>query len=212
MIGLTCLFLQLLNRNPRHRLGAQRDAEELKEHPFFSCIDWKALALKQVTPPFKPDVESDESTANFDPEFTSSNLRDVGVDGLDDDDDPSDSWTGRPMSHTPLGPLGSGSWANGQAQAIPSAASKKKREMHGTPLTSSVQDNFRGFTYSGESVGMSHAASLLAEQAMARGDRFGDENAVDDEEIQDANSDDEWEDESSFGGRYARKNGVIHDV
>lgn len=59
---------------------------------------------------------------------------------------------------------------------------------------------------------MSQAASILAERALARGERVGDENAVDDEEIQDANGDDEWEDdETSFGGRYARKNGIMHD-
>ncbi|KAH9077277.1 Pkinase-domain-containing protein, partial [Lactarius deliciosus] len=51
----------LLNRNPKHRLGAQRDAAELKEHPVFKTINWDALARKQVTPPFKPVVESDES-------------------------------------------------------------------------------------------------------------------------------------------------------
>ncbi|KAJ7694725.1 kinase-like domain-containing protein [Mycena olivaceomarginata] len=34
---------ELLNRNPKHRL-AQRNAEELKEHPFFKSIDWAALA------------------------------------------------------------------------------------------------------------------------------------------------------------------------
>src|SRR5882762_9326698 len=82
---------QLLNRNPKHRLGAQRDAEELKEHPFFKTVDWKTLAQKQVTPPFKPVVESDESTANFDPEFTSADISDFGA-GHDmdlDDNDPS---------------------------------------------------------------------------------------------------------------------------
>ncbi|KAH7105621.1 Pkinase-domain-containing protein [Auriculariales sp. MPI-PUGE-AT-0066] len=183
----------LLNRNPKHRLGAIRDADELKEHAFFSGIDWKALALKQVPPPFKPDVESDESTANFDPEFTSSDLRDIDIAGLDDEDDPSDSWTGLSSSHIPHGPLGSDARLNGQA--IPSTNSKR-REPRGTPLTSSVQDNFRGFTFSGES------------RAMARGERVGDENAVEDEE--DANSEDEFEEDSGFGGRYARKN-VLHD-
>ncbi|KAJ7044734.1 kinase-like domain-containing protein [Mycena alexandri] len=32
----------LLNRNPKHRLGAMRDTEELKEHPFVSSINWAA--------------------------------------------------------------------------------------------------------------------------------------------------------------------------
>ncbi|KAJ7724836.1 kinase-like domain-containing protein [Mycena metata] len=50
---------RLLNRNPKHRLGAMRGTEELKEHPFVSSIDWAALARKEVTPPFKPVVESE---------------------------------------------------------------------------------------------------------------------------------------------------------
>ena len=33
-----------MNRNPKHRLGAHRDAAELKEHPFFKTIDWEALS------------------------------------------------------------------------------------------------------------------------------------------------------------------------
>jgi serine/threonine protein kinase SCH9 len=36
----------LLNRNPKHRLGATHDAQELIEHPFFNDIDWVALAQK----------------------------------------------------------------------------------------------------------------------------------------------------------------------
>lgn len=30
----------LLNRNPKHRLGANGDAEELKNHAFFADVDW----------------------------------------------------------------------------------------------------------------------------------------------------------------------------
>ncbi|KAH9179804.1 Pkinase-domain-containing protein [Lactarius sanguifluus] len=79
----------LLNRNPKDRLGAQRDAAELKEHPVFKTINWDALARKQVTPPFKPVVESDESSANFEPEFTSADISQIGLAGelnLDGDD------------------------------------------------------------------------------------------------------------------------------
>ncbi|RDL42202.1 Protein kinase-like (PK-like) [Venustampulla echinocandica] len=62
----------LLNRNPKHRLGAQDDAEELKVHPFFADIDWDALAKKLITPPFKPKLKSETDTQNFDPEFTNA--------------------------------------------------------------------------------------------------------------------------------------------
>ncbi|TVY86986.1 Serine/threonine-protein kinase [Lachnellula willkommii] len=62
----------LLNRNPKHRLGAQDDAEELKRHPFFSDIDWDELTKKLLTPPFKPKLKSETDTSNFDPEFTNA--------------------------------------------------------------------------------------------------------------------------------------------
>jgi serine/threonine protein kinase len=103
----------LLNRNPKHRLGATRDAAELKEHPFFAGIDWTALAQRRVEPPFKPTVESDESVECFDTEFTSADVAAFGLDSDHeslDEDDPSEAWTAPtvPMgSHTPNGPLGS---------------------------------------------------------------------------------------------------------
>lgn len=62
----------LLNRNPKHRLGAKGDAKELMEHPFFHDIDWEALARKEVIPPFKPKLKSEADTSNFDPEFTTA--------------------------------------------------------------------------------------------------------------------------------------------
>jgi len=62
----------LLNRNPKHRLGANDGAEELKEHPFFSDIDWEVLQKKKVVPPFKPKLKSELDVSNFDPEFTNA--------------------------------------------------------------------------------------------------------------------------------------------
>jgi len=62
----------LLNRNPKHRLGAKDDARELMAHPFFHDIDWEALARKEVIPPFKPKLTSETDTSNFDPEFTTA--------------------------------------------------------------------------------------------------------------------------------------------
>ncbi|EEA27111.1 cAMP-dependent protein kinase-like, putative [Talaromyces marneffei ATCC 18224] len=62
----------LLNRNPKHRLGAKDDAKELMAHPFFHDIDWEALRRKEVIPPFKPKLKSESDTSNFDPEFTTA--------------------------------------------------------------------------------------------------------------------------------------------
>lgn len=136
----------LLNRNPKHRLGAQGDAQDLKEHAFFKDIDWEALAAKRITPPFKPLVESDESTANFDPEFTETNLSEVavipdfdGVEVTDEDLDVGMGSNGR-RSNQGAGPTGA-------------VAIQKRRgetaEDEDSPLTRSVQEKFRGFSYSG---------------------------------------------------------------
>ncbi|KAJ6599300.1 putative serine/threonine protein kinase [Mycena vulgaris] len=225
----------LLNRNPKHRLGAVRDAEELKEHPFFASIDWDALARKQVTPPFKPVVESDESTANFDEIFTSANLHEVGLADMDldiDEEDPSEDWVALAASvsaHQPNGPLGSERESSApvspaplsptpQNGALPAAAArngtngaapprpqgidikpKKKAEAVGSPLTNSVQENFRGFTYSGgESVVA--PTGILAMRAATKtpeGEREGDDSA--------GGTEDEFEDPAKPAGRYAHK-------
>ncbi|KAM4055123.1 kinase [Hirsutella rhossiliensis] len=62
----------LLNRNPKHRLGATDDAEELKRHAFFADIDWEILAKKLITPPFRPKLKSETDVSYFDPEFTNA--------------------------------------------------------------------------------------------------------------------------------------------
>jgi len=59
--------MQLLNRNPKHRLGAKGDAAELKAHPFFEGINWDALLRKEIPPPFKPVLKSESDVSNFDP-------------------------------------------------------------------------------------------------------------------------------------------------
>jgi hypothetical protein len=194
-----------LNRNPRHRLGALHDAAELKQHPFFKSIDWRALSLKQVTPPFKPNVESDESTANFDPEFTSADVRESGIDAFAfDEEDPSESWAAsfgvtNGSTHSFHGPSG----GIGSAMEIKKTGAKKANGANGaggrgiSPLTSSVQENFRGFTYQGESM-IQHAAGLLGEDRK----NGGDEEAVDDDDGEErvnggneSGTEDEWEDE-----------------
>jgi serine/threonine protein kinase len=62
----------LLNRNPRHRLGANGGATELRSHPFFADVDWEALGKKRVVPPFKPKLKGELDVSNFDPEFTNA--------------------------------------------------------------------------------------------------------------------------------------------
>jgi hypothetical protein len=60
-----------LDRNAGTRLGSSdKDAEEVKAHPFFANIDWGKLVKKEIVPPFKPLIESDTDVSNFDPHFT----------------------------------------------------------------------------------------------------------------------------------------------
>lgn len=207
------LFVKgLLNRNPKHRLGAERDAAELKEHPFFASIDWKALFMKQVTPPFKPAVESDESTSNFDPEFTTADIRHFGFDTDEnrspDEEDPSDDWTyavsGPQTPHTPNGPLGCDrleqvNGTHGHSQGI-QIKRIKQPNVAGTPLTNSVQENFRGFTYSG-------GESFVAPAGFSRED---DESEDDDDGAYEPTTEDEYEDES-FVGRYSSRGRRFED-
>ncbi|KAM6963099.1 serine/threonine-protein kinase N2-like [Aplochiton taeniatus] len=65
------IMRRLLRRNPDRRLGAgERDAEEVKSHPFFKTLDWDGLLSKKVRPPFIPSIKGREDVSNFDEEFT----------------------------------------------------------------------------------------------------------------------------------------------
>jgi serine/threonine protein kinase SCH9 len=202
----------------------------LKEHSFFNPIDWKALAQKQLTPPFKPVVESDESVSNFDPEFTTANLNDTGVGDYLDDDDPSEEWVARSVRegngimmsgvHMPNGPLGSDlkdrsttqpsskgidiTKKNGAKKVGPIGRADRKGSGDGKdgdsspPLTSSIQEKFIGFTYSGEDAG-----SLIS-QAIGKLNLDGD-NVVSDEDVQEPTTEDEMENDAAPAGRYAQQ-------
>ena len=62
----------MLIRDPKLRLGSsERDALELKEHPFFAEIDWVRLGMGQSATPFAPQVAGSLDTSQFDQEFTS---------------------------------------------------------------------------------------------------------------------------------------------
>ncbi|XP_032610185.1 serine/threonine-protein kinase N2-like [Hylobates moloch] len=68
----TSLMRRLLRRNPELRLGAsERDAADVKKHPFFLPIDWRALMDKKVKPPFIPTIKGREDVSHFSDKFTS---------------------------------------------------------------------------------------------------------------------------------------------
>ena len=189
-----------------------------------------------MTPPFKPTVESDESVANFDPEFTTADVRDAGPDEIMDldEEDPSEDWVAQSLTgslHMPNGPLGSDkpprlAGAEASPTAIAAAAAsaapapgktgksvgiempkskKKTRDPVGSPLTSSVQENFRGFTYHGGESVVPDGAGVLKEQL----DQPEDELEMGSEEVP---YNDEDDNEAPVG-RYAhrRRNGDMED-
>jgi serum/glucocorticoid-regulated kinase 2 len=51
------LLTQLLDRDPKRRLGAN-GASEIKAHQFFHSIDWRKLLQRKYEPSFKPNVVS----------------------------------------------------------------------------------------------------------------------------------------------------------
>eukprot|EP00347_Sterkiella_histriomuscorum_P023196 403335585 len=56
------LISSLLHKNPQKRLGFYGGFSELKNHSFFSEIDWIKLLNKQISPSYKPD----KRVSNFD--------------------------------------------------------------------------------------------------------------------------------------------------
>ncbi|KAI4871983.1 hypothetical protein NFI96_034508, partial [Prochilodus magdalenae] len=65
------IMRRLLRRNPERRLGSgEKDAEEVKKQPFFRNMDWEALLLRKLPPPFIPSIGDKEDVSNFDEEFT----------------------------------------------------------------------------------------------------------------------------------------------
>jgi len=61
----------LLTRDPEKRLGSKdKEASDVKNHPFFKTLDWNKLNRKEIEPPFKPKVKSEACLDNIDKVFT----------------------------------------------------------------------------------------------------------------------------------------------
>jgi len=66
----------LFIKDPEKRLGSLgRDAEEIKEHPWFNVINWTALFNKEIKAPKKPVISSPGDVKNFDPVIFNRNLQ-----------------------------------------------------------------------------------------------------------------------------------------
>lgn len=64
----------LLKKDPKNRLGAINGAIEIKNHPWFSGINWVDIYNKNTKPFYMPIIQKDEGLANFDECFTNMPL------------------------------------------------------------------------------------------------------------------------------------------
>lgn len=83
------LISGFLTRDPNLRLGVS-SVPALKNHSFFSSINWQSLQAKKIDPPFAPKQTTAIDTANFAEEFTrlplyaqaKSTCNDINVNGM----------------------------------------------------------------------------------------------------------------------------------
>uniref|UniRef100_A0A0K0FFM1 non-specific serine/threonine protein kinase n=1 Tax=Strongyloides venezuelensis TaxID=75913 RepID=A0A0K0FFM1_STRVS len=65
------ILTYLLQKDPSLRLGAIKDFDEIKNHPFFMPINWEKLLKREIKAPFIPKLKDDYDFSNIDSEFTS---------------------------------------------------------------------------------------------------------------------------------------------
>ncbi|XP_030375087.1 microtubule-associated serine/threonine-protein kinase 3 isoform X2 [Scaptodrosophila lebanonensis] len=78
------IITQLLQQNPRDRLGTQTGVIEVKDHVYFSGMDWNSLLRQKAE--FVPQLCSEEDTSYFDTRMDRYN-HDLDGDDTDDTDD-----------------------------------------------------------------------------------------------------------------------------
>ncbi|KAL6616901.1 hypothetical protein LY90DRAFT_189999 [Neocallimastix californiae] len=65
------LLQKLLTKDPNKRLGSgPNDAEDIKKHAYFKHVKWDKILNKEISPPYKPKINSRTDVSNFDEEFT----------------------------------------------------------------------------------------------------------------------------------------------
>ena len=68
------LIIDLINRlleiNPKKRIGyGENDSKQIKEHKYFSDVDWNKYMNKEIEPPFIPGFEGEQDLKYFDKIF-----------------------------------------------------------------------------------------------------------------------------------------------
>lgn len=61
------IITQLLQQNPRDRLGTHGGAAEVKEHFYFDGLDWNSLLRQKAE--FVPQLANEDDTSYFDSMF-----------------------------------------------------------------------------------------------------------------------------------------------
>ena len=62
---------RLCDKDPKTRLGSEKDMKEILDHPWLSRVNVNALLEKQVIPPYKPEKPKNPlDVSKFDTLFT----------------------------------------------------------------------------------------------------------------------------------------------
>jgi len=65
------LLRGLLQKDGRIRLGSgPTDFDELRQHEFYTGLNWDDLNARRIQPPFRPELSDAYDLRNIDPEFT----------------------------------------------------------------------------------------------------------------------------------------------
>ena len=67
--NLKDLLERLLQKQPSQRLGSNKGAEEIKNHPWFKSFNWEKLINREIEAPFVPILSNDTEVTYFDKEF-----------------------------------------------------------------------------------------------------------------------------------------------
>ena len=68
------IITKLLNKNPNERLGNKNEIEEIKNHPFFSIIDFELIEKKKIPAPFIPNINDNKDVKYFEEDYINEDI------------------------------------------------------------------------------------------------------------------------------------------